>query len=908
MSIKQNKNKDLCFTLKTSVMASCLLASLPVNMANAQDNSASADDQQIQEVVVEIGILGSILRSLREKRNADQIKDVISAEDIGKLPDQNLAEALQRITGVQISRDFGDGSEVSIRGMAQNRVEINGQSVMGSNSEGRGISFNDLAPDAFSSIEVIKTPMAKMTEGSLGGTIRLNTRRAFNSRGTVLSGRIQGEYVEDLDGEWDHGDDITPTVSLFGSTRWDTDFGEMGVTASFTYQEQNRTKDTSEMRWKPYSVTGTQRTVTAANGDSLASAGDTIFAPQQIKFQAWDREQTRTGLVSGFQWQVTDTFQFYADANYNAFDISTASNSVQATFNSGQTNYTNAVMTDNNTLLQADVNTTFGNTNGWAQDSDRKTYGLTLGAEYLLDEWTITSTLGASHGETDQKNSFFSTPILSSRAVSYALINTDVPVLNFTTQAGAPIDTGSISTYKLNSLGLQDAFLETNNAEFKVDFNYNFDGEHLASIDFGARAANREASRVRDITSNISLRGQAVEDFPTLVDRMTPFPTDFLNGFSGGSYDYLAPQNGDFWSNPEIAIDVYGIDVATDLVPELGYQYNVEEETQAAYIQANFAGELLYIPYSGNIGFRRIFTDVISSGWLQPPGGIAATELAMTNEYGDTLGSANIGFAVFDDLLVRFSIADVMSRPRISDLSAATKINTGDATGRSGNVLLEPFRARQYDISVEWYATDTDYISGAVFYKDIESFIIRSTQSRVIYRPDLDQDVIYDISLPSNGEGGKVKGFEIGFTKTFGFLGEKFSGLGLSGSYTYADSETSNQNIVTGEPLPLEDLSKKSYNIVSFYEYGKFSARLAYNWRSEFLDKTQGFNQQPEIERDRSQIDFSASYKLTKKVKLSFNAINLGDDANDEYQLLEERDFKKSSVGRRYTVNISARL
>ena len=908
MSIKQNKNKDLCFTLKTSVMASCLLVSLPVSMANAQDNNASVDDQQIQEVVVEIGILGSILRSLREKRNADQIKDVISAEDIGKLPDQNLAEALQRITGVQISRDFGDGSEVAIRGMAQNRVEINGQSVMGSNSEGRGISFNDLAPDAFSSIEVIKTPMASMTEGSLGGTIRLNTRRAFNSRGTVLSGRVQGEYVENLPGQWNHVDDITPTLSLFGSTRWDTDFGEMGVTTSFTYQDQDRTKDTSEMRWKPYTVSSTQRTVTAANGDALANPGDIIFAPQQVKFQAWNRDQTRIGLVSSFQWQLTDTLQIYVDGNYNDFEISTASNSVQATFNSGQTNYTNAILTENNTLLQADANTTFGNTNGWAQDSDRKTYGLTLGGEYFLDEWTITSTLGMSHGETDQKNSFFSTPILQSRAVGFALIDTDIPVLNFTTQAGAPIDTGSLSTYRINNLSLQDAILETDNTEFKLDFNYNFEGQHLASIDFGTRVAKREASRARDITSNVSLRGQAITGFPTLVDRMAPFPTDFLNGFSGGNYNYLAPQNGDFWSNPEIAIDLYGIDVSTDLVPELGYEYNVEEETQAAYIQANFAGELLYIPYSGNIGFRRIFTDVISSGWLQPPGGVAATELAMTNDYSDTLGSGNIGFAVLDDLLVRFSIADVMSRPRIADLSAATKINTGDATGRSGNVMLEPFRARQYDISVEWYATDTDFISGAVFYKDIDSFIVRSTESRVIFRPDLGEDVTYDISLPSNGEGGKVKGFEIGFTKTFGFLGPKFSGLGLSGSYTYADSETSNQNIVTGEPLPLEDLSEKSYNIVSFYEYGSFSARLAYNWRSEFLDKTQGFNQQPEIERDRSQIDFSASYKLTKKVKLSFNAINLGDDANDQYQLLEERDFKKSSVGRRYTVNISARL
>lgn len=907
MSIKQNKNKDLYFTLKKSVMASCLLASLPVSMANAQDNNASADDQKLQEVVVEIGILGSILRSLREKRNADQIKDVISAEDIGKLPDQNLAEALQRITGVQISRDFGDGSEVSIRGMAQNRVEINGQSVMGSNSEGRGISFNDLAPDAFSSIEVIKTPMASMTEGSLGGTIRLNTRRAFNSKGTVLSGRVQGEYVENLPGQWNHLDDITPTLSLFGSTRWDTDFGEMGVTTSFTYQEQDRTKDTSEMRWKPYTVSATQRTVTAANGDVLANPGDIIFAPQQVKFQAWNRDQTRVGIVSSFQWQALDTLQLYADLNYNAFDIKTRSNSIQATFNTGNTNYTNAILTEDNTLLQANASTTFGNTNGWAQDSDRKTYGLTIGGEYFLDDWTITSSLGSSHGETDQNNSFFSTTILRSRAASYALIDTEVPTLDFNLN-GADIDTSDLGNYYISGLSLQDALLESDNTEFKLDFNYNIEGDHISSVEFGGRIAQREASRERDIVTNNSLRGELVSNYPTIVNRMNAFPADFLDGFSGGSYDYLAPQNGDFWSNPEIAVDLYGIDVTTDLTPELGYQYNVKEDTDAAYLQVNFAGEMLYTPYSGNIGVRRVFTDVESSGFLQPPGGITPTELSVTNTYNDTLASANIGFALLDDLLLRFSVADVMSRPRISDLSAATKINTGDSTGQSGNVELEPFRATQYDISVEWYATDTDYISGAIFFKDIESFIVRTREDRVIFRPDLGQDVIYDISLPNNGEGGEVKGFEIGFTKTFGFLGEKFSGLGISGSFTYADSETSNRNIVTGEPLPLEDLSKESYNIVSFYEYQKFSARLAYNWRSEFLDKTQGFNQQPQTERDRSQIDFSASYKITPKVKVSLNAINLGNDANDQYQLLEERDFKKSSVGRRYTVNISARL
>ena len=190
-NIEKNNASNLSWLANLSILLLSTLLTTQLTLAQEEATSDGNQEDTIQEVVVEIGILGSILRSLRDKRNADQIKDVISAEDIGKLPDQNIAEALQRITGVQIGRDFGEGNEVAVRGFSQNRIEINGQSTMGADSELRGINFNDLAPDAFKSIEVIKTPTASMAEGSLGGTIRLNTRRAFDSRGMVRSGRIQ---------------------------------------------------------------------------------------------------------------------------------------------------------------------------------------------------------------------------------------------------------------------------------------------------------------------------------------------------------------------------------------------------------------------------------------------------------------------------------------------------------------------------------------------------------------------------------------------------------------------------------------------------------------------------------------------------------------------------------------------
>ena len=977
MPIKQNKNKNLCFTLKTSVMASCLLASLPVNMANAQDNNASADGQQIQEVVVEIGILGSILRSLREKRNADQIKDVISAEDIGKLPDQNLAEALQRITGVQISRDFGDGNEVSVRGLSQNRVEINGQSAMGSDAEIRSINFNDLAPDAFKSIEVVKTPTASMTEGSLGGTIRLNTRRAFDSRASVLSGRIQGEIVENSNtsNEWKSNPLPTPMFSIFGSNRWDTDYGEMGFTTNITYNKQIRVKELYEMRWKEYAVESTSPT----SGRSVFSddwitpslqIGDTFYAPQQIQFKTNDREQERMGITSGFQWRYSDALELYVDGNYNDFDISTASNTIQATTSSQfPPQYTNAVLTENNTLLEADLSRSGAVSNGWGQQSDRTTWGITVGGEYEVDKWIIKSALGHSRGETEFLNSFFSTNIDSTCAfgrvpIQFSAIDTEIPSLTFKecvdvdgswnndvvngVDGLTELDTSDVSNYKIGNfsgLGLQRGTLKNESSEFKIDATYIIDDEHLASIQFGARAFERKAKRIKKVSGKQQMNGPNIleesleiqearcasgnidpvtgvgigncrtgKDFyvinyPTLSNRMLPFPEDFLEDFSGGPNNFLGPFNGDFWLNPEIAENLWAYDVDRDPLEQLGYTYEVKEKTLGAYFQINFDGFLINIPYAANLGVRYVETGVESGAYPKLLDEAGRSDwLVNENNYNDWLASANIGFALTDTLLLRFAIADVMARPNTYQLSSAVNVNTGDKTGRAGNPFLEPFRARQYDIALEWYATDTDYLSIALFYKDIETFIVQTNEETLVVPYTGGEQELYDIAIPKTLDTGKVEGLEIGFTKTFGFLGEKFDGLGLTASYTYADSETENPALVTGDLLPLEDLSKDSYNLIAFYEYDKISTRLAYNWRSGFLDKTQGRNLQPQNERDRSQLDFSARYKLTKKISINLNAINIMDDANDQYGALEEQNFSKTSVGRRYTLGLSARL
>ena len=1091
------KNKASNSSWLTSLSILLISASLTAPSTLAQEESASDRNQeeQIQEVVVEIGILGSILRSLRAKRNADQIKDVISAEDIGKLPDQNVAEALQRITGVQIGRDFGEGNEVAVRGFSQNRVEINGQSTMGADSELRGINFNDLAPDAFKSIEVIKTPTASMSEGSLGGTIRLNTRRAFDSRGMVRSGRIQFEKAELV--RRDNEDrpikdffDVSPMLSAFFSNRWDTAFGEMGFTTNLTYHDQVRAKDMYEVRWKEYDViirdkqyvfgnpdimdnptTAVNeacnnpqiwnnfcqdlfRAVLDENGSPISGIGngDKIFAPQQIKFTTNDRQQERIGITSGIQWQPSDSLELYLDFNYNEFDIQTASNTVQATMNiqrsdfiyedgsrekllNDNVQYRNAVIDPaTNTLTAAEVSKANAVSNGWAQVSERTTWGATLGGEFFAGNWTVKSALGHSAGKEEFLNAFFSTNIESTCSynrvpISYSVGNSDVPELKFydcvdldgnevldgswtNVTSGvntlAELDLLDKANYKIteySGLGLQSGNKENENIEFKTDIKYQFDGEHLASIKFGFRATKRTADRLKyvpnsryrnPISGKIKLKMNGpnlLEDlvnplaisnahgsyplgvdvlalsdpanpsydedspffnltaekiqarckdqdgngelnlsdlthgtcrvgkdfylanYPTLSHRMVPFPADFLNGFSGGPYPFLGPFNDDFWTNPELATNLWGFDVTNigdradgaNMVEQFGYTYNIEEQTRAYYVQLNFDGHLGYFPYAGNFGIRHIDTGV-EAGSYPRTGGNERPWIKQSNDYSDTLLSGNIGFAIADDKLLRFSIADVMARPSMYQLSSAFNYNTGDLTGRAGNPYAEPFRARQYDISFEWYASGTEYLSFALFKKDIESFIVSKSQQFVIEN-DWGEDNVYDIAMPVTLDDGTVKGIEIGFTKTFGFLGYKYEGMGITASYTYADSEVNNQHSLNpDDKLPLEDLSKNSYNLIGFYEYQKFSARIAYNWRSSYLDKSEGRNLQPQYERDRGQLDFSTSYKLTNKIKLALNAINVLEDAKDQHGRYEIQDFSKSTVGRRFTVSLSGRL
>lgn len=885
----QNQNR---FALNAIMLCSSMAAMAPIAYANAE--STNKADEEIERIEV-TGIMSSMKRSLANKRSADQIKDVISAEDIGKLPDQNLAEALQRVTGVQIGRDFGEGNEVSVRGMAQNRVEMNGQTVMGSDSESRGIQFNDLSPDAFSSMEVIKSPTADMTEGALGATINLKTRRAFDSDERRVSVRANAEYG-------DLSEETSPSMSAFFSDRWDSSIGEFGLAISANYSDTNKRRDTGETRWTEYSGYGMGNDV---DGDGEL---DPLFVPQKLRAQYWSRDQERTGITSNLQWAPSDNLEIYFDGIYNQFDIATASQNIQGEGNNGG-NLTNAIISDNNTLLAGSLSKAKMTTSGWDQRSDRKTYATTLGFEYFVgDQWTFNGSINSSHGEEHAYNAFVNT-LDKNTEMQYDLTASDFGGASFFPKKDNftnALDLNNTASYLLNNLSLQDQTKENDSDEVKFDVDYNLEAGHLTSIEFGVRVAGRSATREKSVRKPKVINGKLFSDHPDLPTISTP--DNFLEDFSGAFNQYVTVDASKYWDNPELFEPEFQSDI--DWVNETNTTFDIEEKTNAVYFKTNFDGDFLDYPYSANTGIRYVETDITSSGWDPED---TSSWIKDENDYSDVLLSANIQFQLSDDLVLRFAGADVMSRPNIVDLSKGVKVKAGDGTGNGGNPFLKPFRASQFDVSIEWYGENNDSFSAAIFYKDIESYISSDNENRFLFLGETDDNGAplaeeVSVSIPINGEGGTVEGFEVAATKTFGFLGEMFQGAGISANYTYADSETSTKHILTGAALPLEDLSKDSYNVIAFFEYKKFATRLAYNWRSEYLNTTDGFNDQPEFEKSRGQLDWSMAYDITKKIQVTFNAINLNDSYSEQYSSIAERHYKTQTTGRRYTLGVSAKF
>ncbi|WP_010185436.1 TonB-dependent receptor [Sphingomonas sp. PAMC 26605] len=857
--------------------------------AAAPDAAAPAAAAPADEIVV-TGVRASLQSAQNIKRNADQVVDSIVAEDIGKLPDRNIAEALQRISGIQIQRNFGEGSSVAIRGLTQVRTELNGRDIFTANGQTNALSLEDVPSELLAGVDVYKNPSSDLIEDQLSGTINFRTRKPFDFKGFKISGSATNTY-------FDLVRKSEPAASLLISDRWNTGIGEIGVLASASYQKTAFRQDT--ISTEPFytldqslKADGTPNSPSdAATAAQLGRTGKTTTLPHGTGIGEVIGDRRRFGIDVSVQWRPSSTLEFTGEYFRNDYKIrdygysyfaytSGAAITPQAgapftyapngDFQSGT--FTNVPIGDNTSIGSRHSTTSDYSLNGkWKPSANL----------------TITGDFQYVDSKTDNLNSIVG---LSGTATTLTQnISGATPSFQIASAAGLANPGTYSNAYYLDDLNNSKG----TDTVGRLDGEYRFDGGILSSIKAGIRYADRK-NTTNDTGYRYTSESGPASDL-TYVDL-----SDFYRGQAnlfGNIQAFSLPTVLNYDATRA------ALGVATT-PPYLPSGINTEsQKSYAGYAAAFFKASNLPVPIDGNIGVRVVRTQSAVSGYYQrvdlipgPNGPVSGpptfTKLGETNSYTSVLPSLNLRAHLTEKLQLRFAASKNISRPQFDQVNpTVTFTEPGDAqanqqhTTSTGNPYLKPMKSTNFDVSAEWYFARTGSLTVAGFYKDISNYI-----QTVINQPSVTfadgKSATFDVTTYDNAAKAKVKGVEVAYQQFFDFLPGPLSGLGAQANFTYVDSQApspASQGPVT--QLPLEGLSKYNFNLVGIYEHGIISARAAYNWRDKFLMTTSanGTGNLPIFEKASGQLDASITANVTPHFSLTLNGTNLTNTVRSTY-------------------------
>lgn len=761
--------------LRRLLCGSAMVALALPTAALAQD-AEPEPAAEVGDTIVVTGIRGALQTALEEKRTSDNLVEVIQAEDIGKLPDQNLAEVLENVTGIQITRQAGVGNAVQIRGTDANRVEINGVSTVGSGAGRSGISFEDLPASLISSVEVVKVSEAKTIEGSVGGTINLRTIRPLSLREPLIAGRILFE-------DSDLAQSTLPRISATVGNRFDTGIGEIGIVLSGSYARQD------VAQYAPRTDRDNLRM--ASNAPNLpGSNANQPFDYLQIQFfnQETNNYEYETWNGTGtLEWKPTDRMRLYFDATINSQQRSQESNRVQLSGVSSAVdtaNHTAFETIDLGTLqgpngpidlgtIEATVAGTLGivGASGERLDPNLRTSSDTgsrvtksrvwdIGGEWVGERLTVRAEGSLSTSNT--VNPSFSTtldfinPNAPQPVFGQGTLDNAVPLVfdlrNNTLQFGidesspfAPTTADLLdpANYVLNQVSQSASTARNKEKAARIDFTWDtLDLNPIVpSIDFGYRwnqttAVNRTITDNTTFTNNSTGASNRFNRPPgnLYADLLIEAPTNFdaADGRSLYVRDFLIIDGALAFNDPDAVRDALNAAIEANnaanpqypAVPLLGAPtesaagfFSVKETTHAAYVQANLDTNIFGIPARGNIGLRWLHTKLQSTG-NNVSNGEAAGQTTNTASYSFLLPRFNLVLEPANNVLLRAGIARDIRRPNFDDLSTSRSYSTSaEAVVDGGNPNLVPESVYSFDLSGEYYFAPASLFSLGFFHK-----------------------------------------------------------------------------------------------------------------------------------------------------------------------------------------------
>lgn len=886
------ENTEVNVNLKKSLLVGAAAAAVTLGQQNAlAQETADApevtqEESRVLDTVVVTGIKASLENAVNTKRNSSVIADVIGSTGLGRFPDENVAESLQRVTGVQIQRFRGEGSQVSIRGLPPifTQATLNGRPLASAiqrdvfSGLSRSFEFSSLPSEFVSSLEVHKTPAASLQEGGLAGTVIVRTPSPLDIGERQISLSAQAAH-ESNSGK------IAPRVAgLYSDVFAD---GKIGVALGAAYTERNAETHSQLSRGFRKSRDYTHN----------------IILPERYR-----DENKRLSLLGKVEWQPIEDLRLFADVFYS--DIQNEAERSAGAYNFGLTQGRAAsgdnpdisvVESGTNQELISGIPITTRaeftglelRTAGNFQELDGSTTAFSTGGGYTKGPWTFDGELNFSSSEQKSDGLRLINSSFISQAGYDATVDDEVTSVILNDQAlSEALDPNN---YRLLALfGPFNSEAEDSIAGGKFNIAREFDTDMPMTFKFGGWYSKQEQdftprNLAIDRADAAALLGlPEVEpgafNAASVVELVEAGGGSFLDSYDGGA---SLPQ----FLGTSARRAIQGLDreqllAASSVSSNLASIIDVEETIAAVYGQLDFASvddRLL-----GNIGVRVVSTEQTTVGnspdldgiTFQPDQGVLITippsgAVAISRDYLDILPSANLQISLTDDIVTRFAASRTMARPNLGQISPSATASATPPTINQNNPFLDPFEANNFDLALEWYFDEGSLLSATLFYKDLVSLVENESENRDLIITEISGDGStrpiteeFIINSVQNGDGATLEGVELSLQHNFSSLPGLLANTGAQVNYTYINN--SDQEKIVGA-------SANNFNVSGFYEADNLALRLSYTWRDRYLVNPNAQENLGQFIESGGILDGNVTYDINDNFSLVVEAINLLD-------------------------------
>ena len=905
---------------KTRYITTALVVGLGLQATTLTAQQANKTEEEILTLdVFEVsGTRASLAKSREFKQEARIISDTIVAEDTAKFPDLNLAESLQRLPGVAINREAGEGRRVSLRGLGPDftRVQLNGMEVLGNvdspqdsrgqGSRDRAFDFNIFASELFNRMDVYKSFDASQNEGGLAGTIGLHTAKPFDYDGfnAAISAQLgSNTYTQDLQ----------PRTAIQISNTWDDTFGAL---ISVAYSTRDTVEQgTNTFRWRPAA------NANGSNISALPAATQNALQTGQLRFargnrqSAWASHQERLGITTALQWKPSDKLTLTLDVLHGEFngerdELHLNSRGANSSSWLGGGTTVNGVVYPHSTINELRhlptgevvyIDVSGGNV---TTETRRQLAENTFDQVALSGDWRLTDDLKATF-LIGTEASEYDVPISD----KFYLETFGDVISDYTRDPNYlyntwKFDTADANLWRAHEIDFAATHQESHFDNLKVDFDYYI--SETSSIRFGVahqKFSNEGYTQNNDNVLQSAFQSGAVDDD--------------ISAYAKVYYGH----NDQNWTIVDFdrALETLGVTRSAGAIRNV---YEVEEATNSAYLRYDWTTSLGGMPFLGNVGLRAFDTEVTSKGVAN------IGDVTVVKSYDDMLPSLNATLKLQDNLYLRAAFSQNINRPSLGSMAVNGSVsqNNGEVRVSMGNPGLQPYESDNFDLSLEWYFGDVGSFAIGFYHKDITGFIGNLLSTNITYGetglpldllPGLTASTpVAEFSRPVNYEDSTIQGIEFSLQSDFTFLPAPFDKLGFVGNLSFIDGELdyaspAEQAAGISHVSPISGLSEMLGNATLYYETNKWGARISANYRDEYVawplaiandEFGDGFN-------STLYVDFSAFYQINEKMKLTFDAINLTNQREEQFSdLVARRLYNTTSSGTTFFTGINYRF